>query len=406
MSSKLKLTISEARRLALHASLLYGKPKLPIGKEGVRAVISHLGYTQIDTISVIERAHNHTLWTRCPDYQPEYLHQLLAEDKGIFEYWGHAMSFLPIEDYRFYMHAFKRFKTPSDQWSRMRLEKTKSLLPKIMKRIKSEGALGSKDFENTSTKKASGWWDWKPAKIGLELLYWQGKLMVASRENFHRKYDLTKRVLPAHINTKAPTKTEQVEFWISRALNSYGVATISEIKKHIHQVDKKAIENYIPKMVTKSKLVEIEIAGLKDSYFALPEFIELSYPIKKVQNRIHLLSPFDNFIIQRERIQKLFNFEYTIECYLPKPKRTYGYFVLPILWGENLVGRIDAKANRKSGELVIHALYLEPNFKPSNLFTKSLAAQIKAFSLFNNCPNIIITKTSPNSYKQELIKSV
>ena len=402
MSSKIALTLSEARRLALHASLLYGKPKIPKGKEGVRYVINHLGYTQIDTISVIERAHNHTLWTRCPDYKPAYLHQLLAEDKAIFEYWGHAMSFLPIEDYRFYMHAFKRFRTPSDQWSRMRLEKTKTLLPKIMKRIKTEGALGSKDFENTTLKKASGWWDWKPAKIALELLYWQGKLMVSSRENFHRKYDLTERVLPTTINKKVPPKSEQVQFWILRALQSYGIATASEIKKHIHQVDKKAIDKTIPKLVNKSKLVELEISGLKDSYYATQEYLALNYPIKKQPARLHILSPFDNFIIQRERILKLFDFDYTIECYLPKPKRKFGYFVLPILWGEELVGRLDAKAERRTRELKIHTIYLENNFKPTDAFLKAFSKKLFEFAKFNSCTSILISKTFPSPLKNKL----
>ncbi len=406
MSSTLKITGTQARRLALHASLLYGKPKLPKGKDGVEEAIKHLGYTQIDTISVIARAHHHTLWTRCQDYKPESLDQLLADDKRIFEYWGHAMSYLPIEDYRFYTHAFKRFNKPDGKWSSIRFEKTRTLLPQIVKRIKQEGALGSKDFEAVGTKKVKGWWDFKPAKIGLELLYWQGKLMVSERQNFHRKYDLTKRVLPDYINTKTPTQKEQSVFWIKRALQSYGIATLSEIKKHNHQVDKKAIEKHLQLLLINKTVMEIEVDSLKDTYFALNDFIDRNYPIKKKADRLHILSPFDNAVILRDRMQRLFNFEYTIECYLPKPKRTFGYFVLPILWGDKLVGRLDAKADRKIGQLIVHNIYLENGFQPTELFIKAFGKKIQLFAKFNNCSSIAIKQTSPSTLLSKLSKQL
>ena len=393
MSTPIKITAIQARRIALHSSLLYGQTKLPKGKNGLLAVINKLGYTQIDTISVIERAHHHTLWTRCQDFKPEYLHQLQSQERSIFEYWGHAMSYLPMDDYRFYTHSFKRFLKPSDKWSRMRLEKTKTILPKIMKRIKDEGALGSKDFDNGGKKKNSGWWDWHPAKIGLELLYWQGKLMISERKNFHRLYDLTKRVLPDNIDTTNPSKSEQAQFWIKRALQSYGIATVGEINKHLNHCDKKEIEKQLQKLISSSQIIQVEVNGLADSYYMNEEYFETIYPIKKKSDKLHILSPFDNAVIQRDRIKKLFDFEYTIECYLPKPKRKYGYFVLTILWGDKLVGRLDAKADRKAKDLIIHNIYLESNFQLSDNFTASLAGKLQSFAQFNSCATISIKKT-------------
>lgn len=275
-----------------------------------------------------------------------------------------------------------------------------------MKRIKNEGALGSKDFEATGTKKANGWWNWKPSKIALELLYWQGKLMVSERINFHRKYDLTERVLPPDTNTKLPSSKEQVEFWITKALESYGIATLSDIKKHIHHSDNKAIEKHLPKLITQSEIIEIEVSGLKDSYYALTEQFENSYPIKKHTDKLHILSPFDNAVILRDRIQKLFDFKYTIECYVPKPKRIYGYFVLPILYGDKLIGRLDAKADRKAKKLIIHNIYLEKDYLPSNKFIILLSEKIQSFAKYNNCNSITLSKTVPSSLKQELTKQL
>ncbi len=402
MTSPLKITHTQVRRIALHSSLLYGQAKLPKGKDGVMSVIQKLGYTQIDTISVIERAHHHTLWTRCSDYKPEFMHQLMSDDKSIFEYWGHAMSYLPMENYRFYMHSFKRFNKPDGKWSKIRFEKTKTLLPKILKRIKNEGALGSKDFENDGAKKNSGWWDFKPAKIALELLYWQGKLMVASRQNFHRKYDLAERVLPSHINKIIPTIKEQTEFWIYRALQSYGIATVADIKKHLYHCDKKAIEKYLQVLVSSSKILQLQIEGLSESYYAVSEQFENNYPLKKKTDKLHILSPFDNAVINRDRLAKLFDFDYTIECYLPKEKRKFGYFVLPILWGDKFIGRLDAKADRKTKELIVHNIYFENKFKPTESFNKSFSKKIQSFAQFNSCNTISLRQSEQSLFTKEL----
>lgn len=406
MSSPIKITLTQARRIALNASLLYGQTKLPKGKEGVEAVINHLGYIQIDTISVIARAHHHTLWTRCRDYNQEYLHQLQAEDRSIFEYWGHAMSYLPMDDYRFYKHSFKRFLKPTNSWTKTRLENARAFMPNILKRIKNEGGLGSKDFKDNSLKKNNRWWDWKPAKTALEFLYWQGKLMITERQNFHRLYDLTERVLPSHINTDNPTDSEQAQFWIFRALQSLGIATVSEIKEHLYHSDKTQIEKQLQQLISTSQVIQIEISGLSGTYYVLTENFENIYPIKKRTDKLHILSPFDNTVINRARLQKLFDFQYTIECYVPKPKRKFGYFVLPILWGDKFVGRLDAKADRKAAELIIHNIYIESSFQPNEAFTLSLGKKLQSFAKFNNCRTISLSQTDPNSFRKELSKEI
>lgn len=404
MSTPIKISAQQAKRIALHASLLNGNHKLPKGKKGVQTVIDKLGYIQIDTISVVERAHNHTLWTRCSDYIPKYLHDLQAKDKSIFEYWGHAMSYLPMEDYRFYRPIIKRFLKPESVWVKNRLDKHRSLMAKVLKRIKNDGPLSSKDFESKIKGGGTGWWDWRPSKIALELLYWQGKLMISERKNFHRYYDLTERVLPENINLKVPTKLQLTEFWIRRAIQAYGIATKSDINKYLQYIDKKSVEIQLPKMVKKKEITQITIPGSKDIYFALSDDLDTLVSLKQSEPKVHILSPFDNAIILRDRIKKLFDFDYALECYLPAPKRKFGYFVLPLLWGEDFIGRMDVKAERKKQQLVIRKIFPEDGVTYSDEFIHSFTEKLRSFAEFNDCPKIIFQSKSPKELIQPLLK--
>jgi uncharacterized protein YcaQ len=177
-----------ARQLILHSQFMDDESHLPAGKEGAAQVIERLGYVQIDTISRVERAHHHTVWSRVPTYQPAMMAELQAKEQRIFEYWGHEASYLPMQDYRFYLPRMRSFKDPGNGWHRNLLEKYGNLTPQILERIRQEGPLSSKDFERPVGTKQEGWWDWKPAKTALELLFWQGKLMVAERRGFQRVY--------------------------------------------------------------------------------------------------------------------------------------------------------------------------------------------------------------------------
>jgi len=181
---------------ALKAQGLAGPDGCEPDLSTVHGVIRRLGYVQIDTISVIRRAHHHTLWNRCRGYRADTLHRLQAEERKIFEYWGHAASYLPMEDYRFYIPQMKRYFDPKGKWVKNRYREYGHLMDGMLERIRREGPLGSRDFKSEERTGNSAWGNWKPAKIVLELLFWRGELMVTRRENFHRIYDLTERVLP------------------------------------------------------------------------------------------------------------------------------------------------------------------------------------------------------------------
>jgi uncharacterized protein len=397
--TSLTLSIDRARRIAVQSQHLV--PTSPvIGKEATAQTIEHLGYVQIDTISVVTRAHHHTLWNRCSDYDPSFLHDLMAVDRRIFEYWAHAIAFLPLSDYRYYIPRMTRHRTSSRAWLSAWKQEHGHVLDEVLNRIRKEGALASKDFVPPPGTVRGTWWDWKPSKRALEILFWQGDLMISERRNFQKIYDLTERVLPQGTNTIRPSDEELGCFHVRRALRGLGVARAKEIRDAFHIVDLSRISQTLKEMEQSGDVVRLSIEGLDDSYYALPETLEHT-PAPPPESA-HILSPFDNLIIQRERMKRLFGFEYTIECYLPAAKRQYGYFVLPILWKDALIGRLDAKADRKSQSLILKKLWFEPTVEDIDEALPSLAEALALFAHFNGCRTIDVDIIVPKGHKRKL----
>ena len=382
-----------ARRLSILRQRLAGRKGK--GLDALRETISHLGCVQIDTISVVNRAHHHTLWNRIRDYAPEMLHTLQADRYEIFEYWGHAASYLPIEDYRFYLPRMEMFHTPQGKWEEMRYQKCRDILPDVLRRIRIEGPLSSKDFLPEPGVTRGDWWNWKPAKLALELLFWRGELMVRERCQFRRIYDLTERVLPDSVDTRVPSDVELARWRINRALTAYGIAREKEIRDHIFY-RKKTISSTLATMVEEGSVVPVRLEGYsRGTYYTQPATLETIGAMRKRKPRVTILSPFDNLIIQRDRALRLWDFEYTIECYVPAPKRRYGYFVLPVLWGDRIVARFDPHADRKKQIFTVRTLYLEKDFSDTEEWLPMFAAELWRFARFNFCARVIVSKTSP-----------
>jgi len=403
-SSVASLSIDEARRLALGRTLLGEAADLPAGREGVGQAIETLGYVQIDTISVVSRAHHQTLWARCPDYEPSMLHDLLAVDRRVFEYWGHAASYLPLSDYRYYMPRMLR--SPTSERGKSWVGENGKVMAQVLRRIEQEGPLASKDFQRTDGRKGGAWWDWKPAKMALEMLLTQGKLMVKERRNFQRIYDLTDRVLPAGVDTRVPSDDETNRFFVLRALNAYGVATASEIRWHIHSLSLQATRDAIAALLADGQIAEVKLAGRNDLVlYATPDTLdEKTSPPS--EGRCRLLCPFDNLLILRDRTQWLFDFEYTLECYVPEKKRIWGYFVFPILLGDRLIGRLDPKADRKTKTLIIRSLSFEPWVIAIDDALEPVAREIARFARFNGCEQVEFETIRPTGHKRSLKRLV
>jgi uncharacterized protein YcaQ len=386
------LSIQQARKLVLLSQRL--PPAKPAGSAiaATLSAIEHLGYIQIDTISVIQRAHHHTLWNRNPRYLTSHLNQLIA-NKQVFEYWSHAAAFLPMRDYRYSLPRKLAIASGNqNHW----YERDKRLMKSVLGRIAAKGPLMAKDFEHTGKK--SGDWKSKPAKRALEYLFMQGELMVPYRVNFHKVYDLTERVLPEDTDTTQPDPKEYARFLIIRYLQANGLGQSAEIA-YLLKNTKPLVSATLQEMVLNRELLQISAGG--NSYYALPASLELlSKPLAR--SKLKILSPFDNLLIQRKRMQALFGFDYLVECYVPETKRQYGYFSLPVLWDGKLVARMDCKAERKKSLLHIHHLALEPGLVKTDAFALALHKELVSFMQFNNCSHLQLHRTTPANFKPVL----
>lgn len=372
----LSISHREARRLVLSSQLLNISSPRAKALTNTQQIIEQLGYVQIDTISVVERAHHHTLWTRNPTYKAPQLDKLL-EQKLIFEYWSHAAAYLPMRDYRFSLWRKQAFLNGQlEHW----YERDNQLIHEVLARIRAEGPLMAKDFGKT--EKATDWQS-KPSKRALEYLFMQGDLMIPYRKNFHKVYDLTERVLPSTIDTRPPSEQEYVDYLILHYLRAQGLAQETDfghLIKHIKPVIKQAIK----RLLAEGRLIELKLN--QQTWLSTPENLQdLNQP---ATTSLKILSPFDNLVIQRERLRKLFEFDYQIECYVPEAKRKYGYFVLPILWQDELVACLDCKAERKERRLVINQVWTEARLQQPDEFWNALLAALQQFAQFNCCDSV------------------
>ena len=247
----------------------------PTGSSGATfSVIKNLGYLQIDTISVIRRAHEHILWTRNSDFTPEDIDKLQSPDRRIFEYWGHAAAYLPLEDYRYCLPRMERIKREGFEW----FKREEKVIGEILARIKAEGPLSARDFEKDSSRKSGPWWDWKPAKIALEHLFMEGTLMVAGRKNFQKIYDLTERVLPSSANTKYPSPEESADYLIDRTLTRLGL--FSELD--VTYLRKDGISGVKDRLSGRcgpgGDLVPLALEGVKRRYYTSPDLLSSAAP--------------------------------------------------------------------------------------------------------------------------------
>lgn len=349
------LSIDEARYLALRCQGFFQS------FSSSQSVLEQLAYIQIDAISTIERAHHHIFWSRYPQYKSNETNQLLNAHAA-FEYWGHAASYLPLEDYPYYVPLMRSFLS-NNRWGQSRYAEVGHLMPAILERITQEGPLLARDFKGD--RKGAGWWQWKPAKVALELLYWQGELMVSSREGFAKVYDIKSRFLPEkYLQMESPPPEAVAQFCVERALTAHGVMTEKEIGRHLPLSSRMALRSALHKGVASGDYLEVKVQGLTAVYYAMVNILEKLHNSEGddpslLRQPLRILSPFDNLVIQRSRLRQFFDFEYVFEAYVPAAKRRYGYFTLPVLDIQRgvFVALIDLKADRKQGDLKLQGFW-------------------------------------------------
>jgi uncharacterized protein len=394
----LLLSRAEVRAIVLRSQGL-GDQESPfgLGKAAVLEAIQHLGYVQVDAVSVVQRAHHHVFWSRVPNYQPEMLHELQSPDAAVFEYWNHAASYLPMADFRFSLPLMRKHRREL-HWSDDTPELRKSMR-RLLAMIRRNGALKLSDVESAGS--TSGWFNAVPSKIerrALHELWMRGDIMIRSRRGVEKIFDLPSRILPSGTELGLPSKREAAEFHLLRNLRALGIAAAQELNYLQDAGPAGESRIALAKLVKLKKVIEVQVADFaKQRLFALPEALELKAPLSK--QIVRFLSPFDNLTIQRKRLKWLFDFDYTVEIYVPPEKRKYGYFVLPILWGDRFIGRMDVKAFRAERRLIIHHLMFEPSFRDWNAVRSLFADALMHFTRFQQCDDWKITRIEPKVFQ-------
>jgi hypothetical protein len=401
------------RAVALHAQSLHPANVLDrrVKTDRLFQVINKIGCVQIDTLHMVRRSQYLVPWSRLGTYEPKDFDNLIFGPKRrLFEGWEHAATIIPLDEYRYQMPHQRNMREHPTTWYNRWLNElvNKEFVPLVLDRVRKEGALKVSNFESDGHV-SGAWWNWRPAKVALEFLYSFGELMIANRDKFQRVYDLTERVLPDWVDRSEPTVEERDRFWVERGAQALGVC----LPRHAG--------DYTWMKVTKSRPI---VEGLIKDRILLPVTGELASGKSSAliihrdnlrlleqaadgalkAERTTFLSPFDNLFWASRRDEMFWDFRQSLECYLPAHKRVYGYFCLPILHKDRLVGRFDPKLERKTGTLILRALYLEPGVKASEELVGNVASVLRDFMKFHQARELVIERSEPAVFGKKILR--
>lgn len=345
----LTLDKAEARRIWLKAQKLDAREPFGAGPEATTAAVAHLGYVQIDTINVVERCHHHILYSRIPSYSRDDLAQAQSQDKAVFEYWTHALSYVPTADLRYFLPAMKAHRAEPKRWASVgSREETR----KLLRRIRKDGALTIRDIDtDVLVEKTHLWASKKPSKGLLERAFYDGELAISARSGMLKTYELIDRHFGWEKQPVPASERQVATYKLDRALRAQGIVSLDSVC-HLDAPSKKAIAELIAGRVRRKELVPVAIEGAeKTPHWAVPSVLEPSEPAE--ERLVHVLSPFDPLVIQRKRLKLFFGYDHVFEAYLPKEKRVFGYFGLPVLAGDRIVAVADLKTDRAARKLLV-----------------------------------------------------
>jgi len=373
-----------ARRILIDHQALSDPPHRAQTPAELQAVITRLGYVQVDSIAIVERAHHQILFARNKTYRQKQLHQLIERDRSLFEHWTHDASVIPVAFFPYWKHRFIREKTRlaqrrSAQFGSDFMQTTNA----VLQRIHDNGPVMARDFE-ARDKPSTGWWDWHPSKAALEYLWRTGALQIARREGFQKVYDLTERVIPAEYRDRTVDHDTFVDWACSAALLRLGFGTRGQIAAFFQILSPAEVEHWIT--ANRSRLVEVHIESADGSKpraaFAFPDLLDRLDQLPEPPTRVRVLSPFDPLLRDRARTERIFDFHYRIEVFVPEVKRQYGYYVFPVMRGDTMVGRIDMKADRPNSVMSVRRFWPEGGTRLSKGLIAGLEAEIERLRRF------------------------
>lgn len=373
----------QARRLLMRLYGLDRKGRAPMKGQPLQDMIERLGYVQLDSINIVERAHHHILFSRGPAYRPAGLKRLVERDRSLFEHWTHDASVIPTRFFPYWKHRFARAK----ERLHARYEKHfgggfSRELDLVLERIRTDGPAMARDFEQQE-KRQPGWWNWHPSKTALEYLWHTGELAIARRDGFQKVYDLTERVIPEAARGVAVDEHAFIDWACREALARLGFATRGEIVKFWNLLTPAQVDAWLGE--NGHRLVSLKIDGHsgapRASHALADQFESLLRPVE-IGDTVRILSPFDPLLRDRARAERLFGFHYRIEVFVPEAKRQYGYYVYPVMRGDAMVGRIDMKAERAMDRLAVRRFWPEEGVRPSAALKRKLEAEIDRLRRF------------------------
>jgi len=382
--SPYSLTNKQMRHVWLNRQCLLRAPSTSIQSSDFANRVELLGMVQLDSIGIVSRAHHHILWSRQSAYRAADYDKLLNDDRAVFEHFSHDAVILPMSTYPYWKRQQKRRAAQYKKAAWGKAMAGKYTREQILKYINEHGPVCSRDFTKKDTKpakKSTQAWSRPAHKLVLDYLWLNGTLSVSHRSKFTKFYDLTERVIPDIYRNVEISEPEQINWLCETALNKLGVATALEIQRFWEACDLTEVQAWLLKPSMKVIPVEYRDANGNTVRAFAPASIEEWQPhIGKPSSRLRIVSPFDPVVRDRARLLRLFDFEYRIEIYTPQVKRKYGYYVYPLLEGDQFIGRIDVRANRKTDTLETNSWWLEPNVKPTTARVEKLSKELQRLS--------------------------
>jgi uncharacterized protein YcaQ len=347
------LNIDQARRFALAAQgMTDGRATGRVDVRHFRKVLGQVGLVQLDSVNVFIRTHYMPFFSRIGPYDRDALDAWLWDSGEVFEYWGHEASLIPTEHHRLFRWRMDR----GVKWRRMRQleENHPGYIEDVLSQVEERGPLQARDLRAPGERDPSSMWGWSDGKVALEVLFLQGKLAASDRPNFARMYDLTERVVPReHLEAEPPEGEGGPEALIMLAAGSLGVGTADDLADY-YRLSMPMARPIIRRLVESGRLTEVEVNGWNRPAYLHPDAI-----LPRKARGTTLVSPFDSLIWYRPRVERLWDFHYRIEIYVPEPERTYGYYVLPFLRDGDLVARVDLKTTRRDRRLHVRGAFAE-----------------------------------------------
>lgn len=369
----LRIRNRDARRLWLNAQ---GLAKQPTGKLNLLQIIKDLGFVQLDTIQNVTRAHHHILWSRNQNYREPMLNRLLADERQLFEHFTHDASVLPMEFFPMWQRQFQRLGEHTNRSGYYKNKLKGKDIDDLLARIAQEGPLSTAAFES-KVKGNKAMWERPPHKTTLDLLWYSGVLATSHRENFRKYYDLAERVFPEKLRSTCIDDEAQLDWLCNQALSRLGFATPGEIQRFWDAVSAKEAKAWVEQ--NRHLWVEVEIETASKQWYQAIAPIDIEQRLAdaiKPGSRLRILNPFDPAIRDRNRLEKLFGFDYRIEIFVPAAKRVWGYYVYPLLENDRFVGRVELKVDKKNDTIRLINLWPEQNVKWSQVRSTKLEQEL------------------------------